>query len=182
MEFIKTDLEGVILIRPKVFNDSRGFFLESYSKTKFKEGGIETTFTQDNHSRSQSSGVIRGLHFQVPPLAQTKLIRATKGAIYDVVVDIRATSATYGKWLGFELSEENFHLLYVPHGFAHGFCTLRENSEVQYKVDNPYAPEYEGGIRWDDPDLKIEWPVQNPQLSEKDKTLPFFRDFSNPFQ
>ncbi|KMQ50021.1 dTDP-4-dehydrorhamnose 3,5-epimerase [Chitinispirillum alkaliphilum] len=181
MEFIKTDFDDVYVIKPKVFNDERGFFLETYSYEKFQHAGITDQFIQDNHSKSVSKGVIRGLHFQAPPYAQSKLIRVTKGAIYDVIVDLRPSSKTLGRWRGFELSEENFLMLYIPAGFAHGFCTTRENCEVQYKVDKLYAPGSEGGIRWDDPDLAIDWPSAAPQLSAKDATLPYFKDFTNPF-
>jgi dTDP-4-dehydrorhamnose 3,5-epimerase len=181
MEFIQTSLPGVVLIKPDVHADNRGFFLESYTQSKFAAAGISTVFVQDNHSLSVEKGVLRGLHFQTPPYAQCKLIRATRGAIYDVVVDVRVSSPSYGKWLGFELSAANFHMLFVPAGFAHGFCTLIENTEVQYKVDNLYAPANDSGIRWNDPDLKIEWPVKNPILSKKDGGLQFFKSFVSPF-
>ena len=181
MEFIRTDLEGIILLKPDVHADERGFLLESYSQVRFADGGIDVTFVQDNHSRSAKKGVLRGLHFQVPPVAQSKLIRVTRGAIYDVVVDLRKSSPTYGKWRSFDLSAENFQQLFVPAGFAHGFCTLEENTEVQYKVDSPYSPAHDCGIRWNDPDLAIVWPIKEPILSAKDHDLPYFKDFTSPF-
>jgi len=181
MEFIKTDLPDVILVQPDVHTDERGFLLESYSQKRFAEGGVHAAFVQDNHSCSVKKGVLRGLHFQSPPFSQNKLIRATRGSIWDVVVDIRRQSPTFGKWRGFELSALNFHILFAPAGFAHGFCTLEENSEVQYKVDNPYSPAHERGIRWNDPDLAIAWPLKEPALSAKDLVLPFFRNFITPF-
>ncbi|MCX7727155.1 MAG: dTDP-4-dehydrorhamnose 3,5-epimerase [Chitinispirillaceae bacterium] len=181
MEFVKTEIEGVIRIIPLVHKDHRGFFLESYSLEKFKKAGINTIFVQDNHSYSKERGVLRGLHFQKPPYAQAKLIRVTRGKVFDVVVDLRKNSPTFGKWLGFELSEDNFEMLYVPAGFAHGFCTLVPDTHVQYKVDVVYAPQYDSGIIWNDPNLGIKWPIQNPILSEKDSKLPSFENFSSPF-
>lgn len=181
MEFKKTKLDGVVLIKPKVFLDNRGFFLESYSKRSFEDANIFLDFVQDNHSKSTEKGVTRGLHFQDPPFAQSKLLRVIKGSIYDIVVDIRKDSPTYLKWEAFELSEKNFFSLLVPQGFAHGFCTLEPNTEVQYKVDNFYMPAHEKGIRWNDPDLNIPWPVKDPILSQKDSQLPFVSNFISPF-
>lgn len=181
MEIIKTELEDLLLIKPKVFGDSRGFFTESYSERQFKEAGIDVIFRQDNHSMSAKKGVLRGLHFQLPPDTQAKLVRVTRGAVYDVVVDLRKGSSTYGKWEGFELSAENFLMLYIPQGFAHGFCTLDDNTEFMYKNDNFYAPQNEGCIRWDDPILNIDWPVEEPILSEKDAVAPLFSEFESPF-
>lgn len=181
MDFQKTTIEGLFLITPKVFKDQRGFFLESYSDKFFKSVGITTVFVQDNHSRSEPSGVLRGLHFQKHPFAQCKLIRVIQGSIYDVAVDIRKNSPTFGKWLGFELTSTNFNMLLVPQGFAHGFCTLVPGTEVQYKVDNFYSPEHDSGIRWNDPDLNIPWPVKEPVLSDKDAVLPFFKELDSPF-
>lgn len=181
MEFIRTPLSDVILVKPDVHSDNRGFFLESYTLSKFVANGIDTMFVQDNHSLSVQKGVLRGLHFQTPPCAQSKLVRATRGAIFDVVVDLRKSSATYGKWFGAELTAENFHLLFVPAGFAHGFCTLVENTEVQYKVDHLYAPANDSGLRWNDPDIGIQWPEAAPILSKKDGELRSFRDFKSPF-
>lgn len=183
MEFQKTKLKDVCLIMPQVFQDERGFFLESYSEKKFKEVGIENNFVQDNHAFSKKKGVLRGLHFQLPPYTQAKLVRVTAGAVYDVVVDLRKNSETFGHWQGFNLLAQNFQMLFVPQGFAHGYCTLEENTEFIYKCDNFYAPEHDSGLLWNDPDLKIDWPIENPILSEKDKQQQTFKNFSenNPF-
>ena len=181
MEFIKTTLKGAILIKPQVFRDERGFFLESYSEKIFKDNGITANFVQDNHSLSLKKGVLRGLHFQKPPHTQAKLVRVTRGKVYDVIVDLRKNSETFGKWEGFNLSAENFHMLFVPKGFAHGFITLEDNTEFQYKCDAYYDKESEGGIIWNDPDLNINWPVENPILSDKDKLLPKFKDLEPLF-
>ncbi len=181
MNFIPSDLQGVFLIEPDVHRDSRGFFVESYSVESFAKGGIGVTFVQDNHSLSVAKGVLRGMHFQLPPHAQSKLLRATRGAIYDVVVDLRTASPTFGQWRGFELSADNFRQLFVPAGFAHGFCTLSENTEVQYKVDRHYAPASDAGIRWNDPDIAIAWPVADPVLSGRDSAWPLLRVFRSPF-
>jgi len=181
MQFTQTKLEGVWLVKPQVFQDERGFFLESYSQKKFQEQGIEANFVQDNHSKSVKKGVLRGLHFQNPPFAQAKLVRVVKGSVYDVVLDLRKNSPTFGQWEGFTLSAENFNMLYIPKGFAHGFCTLEDNTEFLYKTDEFYAPESEGGIVWNDPDLKIDWPVENPILNERDKKWPTLKEFNSPF-
>jgi dTDP-4-dehydrorhamnose 3,5-epimerase len=181
MHFIPTDFEGVWLIEPAVHRDARGFFLESYSVKEFNDHGVEVTFVQDNHSLSATPGVIRGLHFQEPPCSQAKLIRVLHGAILDVVVDIRKDSPTFGRCGQYELSADNFRMLYVPHGFAHGFCTLQANTEMLYKVDSLYAPTHDRGIRWNDPDLAIQWPIGEPVLSAKDQQLPFLRDIESPF-
>ncbi len=174
MEFIKTALSGLTLIKPKVHSDHRGFFLETYSSPIFKAAGIDSVFVQDNHSRSLERNVIRGLHFQKPPFEQSKLVRVIRGSIFDVAVDIRRESATYGQWLGFELSERNFDMLFVPRGFAHGFCTLEEGTEVVYKVDNIYSREHDAGIVWNDPVIRVDWPLggSEPILSDKDRALP----------
>lgn len=181
MEIKETSLKGAYLIKPDVFQDERGFFVETYSRSKFEEMGIDAEFVQDNHSMSVKKGVLRGLHFQLPPHAQSKLVRATKGAVYDVIVDLRKDSPTFGKWEGFELSAENFLMLFVPRGFAHGFCTLQDNTEFQYKCDNLYAPGKEDGLLWNDPTLGIKWPVEDPILSEKDAKAQLFKDFNSPF-
>ena len=181
MEFIRNDLEGIILLKPDVHADDRGFLFESYSRDRYVRGGITVTFVQDNHSRSVKKGVLRGLHFQVPPAAQSKLIRVTRGAICDVVVDLRKSSPTYGKWRSFDLSAKNFQQLFVPAGFAHGFCTLEDTTEVEYKLDRPYSPAHECGIKWNDPDLAIVWQIKEPILSAKDHGLPYFKDFTSPF-
>lgn len=180
MQFIRTKLEGVWLIKPQVFQDERGFFLESYSQKEFKKQGIDVDFVQDNHSKSVKKGVLRGLHFQNPPYTQAKLVRAVKGSVFDVIVDLRKSSPTFGQWEGFTLSAENFDMLFIPKGFAHGFCTLEDNTEFLYKTDEFYAPESEGGIIWNDPDLKIDWPIKDPILKERDKKWPRFKDlFTN---
>lgn len=176
MNFTETKLTGVKLIDPTVFGDHRGFFMEAYHAKKFAEHGIDQVFVQDNHSLSIEAGVLRGLHYQLSPRAQTKLVRVISGAIYDVVVDIREESPTFGQWEGFILSAANKRQLLVPKGFAHGFCTIVPYTEVLYKVDELYAPEYDRGIAWDDPSLKIEWPILNPILSEKDTKHPVLAD------
>ncbi len=183
MNFKKTGLEGVFLIEPQVFEDERGFFLESYSQKKFKEAGIDVNFVQDNHSLSTQKGVLRGLHFQNPPFSQTKLMRVTRGKVFDVIVDLRKNSPTFKKWEAFELSAQNFQMLLIPKGFAHGFCTMEDNTEFMYKVDQFYSPESEGGIIWNDKDLAIDWPTENPILNEKDQKNLTLEEFlkNNPF-
>lgn len=181
MEFEETSLKGAYLIKPRIFQDERGFFLENYSKKIFAENGIEADFVQDNHSLSVTKNVLRGLHFQNPSNTQAKLVRVTRGAVYDVIVDLRKDSQTYGKWKSFEITASNFYMLYIPRGFAHGFCTLEDYTEFQYKCDNFYVPQNESGIIWNDPDLKINWPVENPILSEKDKRLQLFKYLKSPF-
>jgi dTDP-4-dehydrorhamnose 3,5-epimerase len=182
VEFTKTNLEGVIVVKPAVFGDHRGWFMESYNAAKFKEAGIDLTFNQDNQSFSAEKGTLRGLHYQLAPKAQTKLVRCTKGSIFDVAVDIRKGSPTYGKWFGIELSAENKKQLLVPKGFAHGFMTLTEDVEVQYKVDELYAPECDRGIMWNDPEINIEWPIDvQPVLSAKDEKAPLLKGADNNF-
>lgn len=176
MKCLTTRLEGVLLIEPDVYADSRGFFMESYNQRKFHELGIDDQFVQDNHSLSAAAGTLRGLHYQLPPMAQTKLLRVLTGAIYDVVVDIRKHSPTFGQWVGVILSADNHRQLLIPKGFAHGFCTLVPQTQVMYKVDAFYSPEHERGILWNDPELFIDWPVSDPILSEKDRHHPFLRD------
>lgn len=172
MKIIETKLSGVKLIEPVVYGDNRGFFMESYNERVAAENNITFNFIQDNHSLSVEAGVLRGLHYQLSPKAQTKLVRVTRGAIYDVVVDIRKGSPTYGQWQGFILSAENKRQLLVPQGFAHGFCTIVTNTEVQYKVDEFYSPEHDRGIAWNDPKLAIDWPTSTPILSKKDECHP----------
>lgn len=181
MDFQKTSLRGVWLIQPQVFKDNRGFFLESFSKKKFEAAGIDPQFVQDNHSMSIEKEVLRGLHFQKPPHAQAKLVRVIKGSVFDVVVDLRKSSETFGKWESFELSADNFQMLFIPRGFAHGFCTLEKNTEFLYKTDNFYDHESEQGIIWNDQTLDIKWPIDMPILSDKDKLLPTFADLNSPF-
>lgn len=176
MKVTKTDLEDVYIIEPRVFGDHRGWFVETFSYAKMADKGICVNFIQDNHSFSSEKGTLRGLHFQQGPKAQTKLVRCTKGKILDVAVDIRKGSPSYMKWVGVELTEDNKRQLLVPKGFAHGFLTLTDNVEVQYKVDEYYSPENDRSIRFDDPELGIDWGVQNPILSEKDLKAPLFKD------
>lgn len=168
-EFEETEIKDVILVKPKVFGDERGFFLETYKKEDFIKAGIEDDFIQDNHSKS-SFGVLRGLHYQKNPNVQGKLVRCTKGKILDVAVDIRKNSPTFLKWVKRELTEENKFQLYIPKGFAHGFVALSDVVEVMYKVSGNYSPKDEGGIKWNDPDIALDWGIDfEPLLSEKDK-------------
>lgn len=182
MEFTKTNLEGVLVVEPRVFGDHRGWFMETYSEAAFSKHGLNLEFVQDNHSFSAAKGTLRGLHYQLNPKAQTKLVRCTKGAIYDVAVDIRRGSPTYGAWFGIELSAENKKQLLIPKGCAHGFMTITEDVEVQYKVDELYAPECDGGILWSDPDIGIDWPLDiQPVLSAKDEKAPRLNDVEHNF-
>ena len=183
MKIINTNLLDVKIIEPKVFGDHRGFFTESYTKASFFEANININFIQDNHSLSIEPGVLRGLHFQTSDKAQTKLIRTTTGVIYDVLVDMRVGSPTYGNWEGYILSEYNHRQLLVPKGFAHGFVTLTPNCNVQYKVDEYYSKEKEGGIAFDDPEVGIVWPmpIEKLILSDKDRKHPTLAEFDNPF-
>ena len=182
MEAIKTNIEGVYTIEPKVFKDQRGYFFESYNKLSLESLGIDYTFIQDNQSKS-SYGVIRGLHFQKPPHAQTKLLRVVEGKIIDVAVDIRKGSPTYGKHVAVELSAENFKQLLIPAGFAHGFSVLSETAIVQYKCTDYYHPETEGGIMFNDSDIDIDWgiPLDEAVVSDKDLKHPSFAEFDSPF-
>ena len=172
----------LILIKPTRHKDERGFFSETYSQRRYKELGIDVEFLQDNHSFSWKPGTLRGLHFQAPPNAQGKLVRCGKGAIFDVAVDIRKGSPTFGHWEGYELTEENGHQLYVPVGFAHGFVTLNPGSELVYKCTDYYAPQAEGTIRWDDPTIGIQWPLAGKLiLNERDAIAPLLKNFETPF-
>lgn len=182
MKFIKTHLEDVLVVEPAVFGDHRGWFMETYSEAKFHEQELRYQFVQDNQSYSAVKGTLRGLHFQLNPKAQTKLVRCTRGSIFDVAVDIRQGSPSYGKWFGIELNAENKKQLLIPKGFAHGFMTLTEDVEVQYKCDELYAPECDGGILWNDPDIAIEWPIDvTPVLSAKDEQAPLLKDVTHNF-
>lgn len=182
MKILETDIKGVYIFEPNVFGDHRGWFMESFSEQKMVEKGLDLTFVQDNHSFSAQKGTLRGLHYQLNPKAQTKLVRCTRGVIFDVAVDIRKGSPTFGKWFGLELSAENKKQLLIPKGFAHGFMTLTDDVEVQYKVDELYAPECDRGILWNDPSIGIEWPIDvTPVLSEKDEKAPFLKDADNNF-
>lgn len=174
MECTDLRLKGLKLVKPKVFKDSRGFFLESFQVKSYQDIGIECAFSQDNHSYSQK-GCIRGMHFQSYP-GQAKLIRVAIGEIFDVAVDMRPDSATFGQWEGVILNDQNHHQLFVPIGFAHGFCVLSEEAHVMYKVSSPYCAEYEKGFRWDDPTIHIQWPILNPIVSERDQQAPSFQD------
>lgn len=174
MKVETTPLEGVLLITPKVFGDDRGFFMETYNSAKTVDKGVPEIFVQDNHSRS-SKGVLRGMHFQYPQW-QGKLVRAIAGEIFDVAVDVRAGSATFGEWFGVFLNDENKQQLYVPPGFAHGFCVTSDIADVAYKCTSDYQPQQDTGIRWDDPEIGIKWPVKDPILSEKDCVLPLLKD------
>lgn len=176
MKFIKTEIEGVVILEPAVFGDHRGFFMESWSKRAMEEAGLHYDFVQDNHSSSTVKGTLRGIHFQKGEKAQAKLVRCVRGAVLDVAVDLRPSSPTYKKWVAVELSEENKRQLLIPRGFGHGFVTLTDEVEFLYKADNYYAPEAEGGIRWNDPEIVVQWGVENPILSQKDAVAPWFKD------
>ena len=182
MNILDTFIEGLKVLEPKVFGDHRGWFMETYNEENFQKAGIDINFVQDNQSFSAAKGTLRGLHYQLNPKAQTKLVRCTKGAIYDVAVDIRKGSPTFGEWFGIELSAENKKQLFIPQGFAHGFMTITNDVEVQYKVDDLYAPECDRGIIWNDPTINIEWPLDiTPVLSEKDKNAPGIAEADNNF-
>ncbi|WKY44795.1 dTDP-4-dehydrorhamnose 3,5-epimerase [Eubacteriaceae bacterium ES2] len=176
----KTQIKGLVIIEPSVFGDDRGYFMETYNEEEFHKEGLTMRFVQDNESKS-SKGVLRGLHFQTK-FSQGKLVRATRGAVYDVAVDLRPGSETYGQWAGVMLTEENKTMFYIPEGFAHGFLVVSDEAVFNYKCTNLYAPEYDGGIRWNDPDVGIEWPldqVGDVLLSEKDGNLPFLKEIKD---
>ena len=183
MRIERTELEGVLILTPRRFGDHRGFFSESYSRAALAAAGIDIDFVQDNHSLSRQPGTVRGLHFQAPPRAQAKLVRCGRGRLFDVAVDIRRGSPTYGRWTGAELSFENGRQLLVPAGFAHGFMTLEPETEILYKCSDGYAPETEGALAWDDPDIGIDWPRTGlaPVLSDKDAAAPGLAGFESPF-
>ena len=183
MEVLKTGIAGVLIIEPKIWGDDRGYFFESYSAREFAEkSGMDIKFVQDNESKSRY-GVLRGLHFQLPPYTQSKLVRVVKGKVLDVVVDIRKGSPTYGKYEMCELTDDNHRQFFVPKGMAHGFCVLSEEAIFQYKCDEFYHPEEEGAIAWNDPEIAINWPIPSEAviLSEKDKHHPLLKDFDSPF-
>ena len=183
MTITKTDIEGPLIVEPRVFGDARGYFFESYSVRDFAAAtGLDINFVQDNESRSRY-GVVRGLHFQMPPFAQAKLVRVVEGAVLDVAVDIRAGSPTYGRYVAVVLSDENKRQFFIPKGFAHGFAVLSETATFQYKCDEYYHPEAEGAIAWDDPALAIDWqiPAADVLLSDKDRHHPMFNQFTTPF-
>lgn len=183
MQIELTDLPGVVILTPARFGDSRGFFSESWNRSRMAAAGFDLDFVQDNHSLSAKAGTIRGLHFQAPPHAQAKLVRCGQGRLFDVAVDIRAGSPTYGKWVGVELSAENGRQLLIPAGFLHGFVTREDGTEVIYKCTDVYAPACDGGIRWDDPTIGIDWALGDlsPVLSDKDAKAPLLADFQTPF-
>lgn len=182
MKVTKTKFEEVIVIEPKVYGDHRGWFTETYSKSILADHGINLEFVQDNQSFSAAKGTLRGLHYQLNPKAQSKLVRCTRGSIFDVAVDIRKGSRTYGEWYGIELNDENKKQLLVPKGFAHAFITLTDDVEVQYKVDEIYSPEHERGILWNDSEIGIEWPIEvKPVLSAKDEVAPLLKNAENNF-
>ncbi|MEE0235013.1 MAG: dTDP-4-dehydrorhamnose 3,5-epimerase [Bacteroidales bacterium] len=182
MHVIRTEIEGLVILEPRVFEDRRGYFFESFSEREFAEAVGPVHFVQDNESKS-SYGVLRGLHFQKPPYAQAKLVRVVKGCVLDVAVDLRKGSPTYGKYEAVELSEMNRRQLFIPRGFAHGFCVLSDEVIFQYKCDNYYSPQSEGAVRWDDPDLSIDWriPAEDVVLSEKDRAHPALKDLEDVF-
>ena len=176
-------IDAVRLIRPRRFPDSRGYFAETWNRLGFAEAGIDVAFVQDNYSRSRSAGTIRGLHYQRPPKAQAKLVRVSRGAIFDVAVDLRRGSPTFGKHVSVNLSAEEGSQLFLPAGFAHGFCTLEPDTEVAYKISELYSPEHDAGILWNDPDLGIEWPLEGriPVMSDRDQKLPRLAEIEAPF-
>lgn len=182
-EFKRTDIPDVVEIIPRKFGDHRGFFSETFSQKEFESSGLPSVYVQDNHSLSGAVGTIRGLHFQLPPFAQDKLVRVTRGAILDVAVDIRRGSPTFGRHVAVRLSEQDWNQLLIPIGFAHGFCTLEPDTEVQYKVTNYYSPEHDRGILWSDPAIGIPWPVAlgEARLSDKDQRLPLLADAPDLF-
>ena len=178
MEFIKTDIPDVMIIKPKIFGDDRGYFVETFRQDLFEKAiGYKVNFCQDNESKS-SYGVLRGLHYQLPPFAQSKLVRVIVGKVFDVAVDIRRSSPTFGRYVAVELSDENKKQIFIPRGFAHGFVVLSKEAVFAYKVDNYYAPEYDRGIAFDDPEININWPIKRDEikLSDKDKNQPFLSD------
>ena len=182
MNIEPTDLPDVLILTPARFGDERGWFSETFNAARLAAAGLDMVWVQDNHSMSARVGTLRGLHFQAPPRAQDKLVRCSRGAIFDVAVDIRRGSPSYGAWVGVELSAQNGRQMLVPKGFLHGFVTRAADSEVQYKCSDVYAPECDGAVRWNDPDIGIDWGVSAPVLSAKDSAAPALRDFVSPFQ
>lgn len=181
MEILSLAIPDVKIISPRRFNDDRGYFSETWSRTKLKAAGLDVDFCQENQSLSVEAGTIRGLHFQTPPRAQDKLVRVVRGRIWDVAVDIRRASPTYGKWVAAEVSSEAWNQIFIPRGFAHGFCTLEPNCEVVYMVSDDYSAENDAGILWNDAALDIPWPTANPILSDKDRNAPPLSSIENPF-
>lgn len=181
MNYIPTEIKDLYIVEPNVFGDHRGFFMESWSKRDMEANGLYYDFVQDNHSSSTVKGTLRGIHFQRGDKAQAKLVRCVRGAVLDVAVDLRKNSETYKKWVAVELSEENKRMFLIPRGFGHGFVTLTDNVEFLYKADNPYCPEADGGILWCDPEIGVDWGVDSPVLSEKDKNAPLLKDAVTDF-
>jgi dTDP-4-dehydrorhamnose 3,5-epimerase len=181
MEFIESHLNGLFIIKPTIFGDERGYFLETYNEKRFKEHGIDYQFMQDNQSKSKK-GVLRGLHFQVPPYAQGKLVSVVQGAVKDVAVDLRKSSPTYGQHIIYELNAKEKHMLFVPPGFAHGFVTLEDDTIFTYKCTDTYNKEAEDALLWNDPELGINWGIDNPIISEKDQMAGKFAQFNSPFE
>jgi dTDP-4-dehydrorhamnose 3,5-epimerase len=179
MKIIETELDGVVVIEPNVFNDQRGYFFETYNQNRYQEAGIKSNFVQDNLSFSKK-GTLRGMHYQHPH-DQAKLVQVIQGEVFDVVVDIRRESPTFGKWIGQNISDENKQQIFVPEGFAHGFCVLSETALFHYKCSDFYAPECEGGIHWSDPDVAIDWPLDSPMVSEKDGAFSRLKDIAKDF-
>jgi len=171
---LESKLDGIVLVEPEVYGDERGFLLESFNDAQWREMGVDVDFVQDNHSRSRG-GILRGIHFQTAP-GQAKLVRCSRGRIWDVAVDLRRDSPTYGQWEGYELDDTAHRQLFIPVGFGHGFCVLSDEADVNYKVSSYYDPETEAGIAWDDPDVGVEWPISAPQLSERDRNAPRLAD------
>ncbi len=178
MKTYSTKLKGLLLIEPDIFKDERGFFMETYAQKKYQSLGVDVSFIQDNHAKS-SKGVLRGMHYQIQ-FGQAKLVCVSQGEVFDVVVDIRKESETFGQWEGFTLSSENKRQLFIPKGFAHGYCVVSETAEFQYKCSDYYHPEDEGGLIWNDPTVNINWPVKNPIISKKDSNLPELKNISYP--
>ncbi len=177
MKIRELEIEGVFEIQLEPITDERGFFMRTYDNEIFHKPGLDNNWVQENHSLSLDKGVIRGMHFQFPPYAETKIIRVLSGKILDVFIDLRKDSSTFGKWGSIELSAKNKKMIYIPRGFAHGFCTLTDNCELLYKMDNYYAPDSAYTLQWNDPDIGIDWPIKNPILSEKDTRAKEFKDF-----
>lgn len=179
--FVPLEIPDVIRVEPAVHRDDRGFFLETWRRSAFRDAGIDAEFVQDNRARS-SRGVLRGLHYQLPPAAQGKLVSVSRGEVFDVAVDLRGGSPTFGRWVGARLRADDQHMIWVPAGFAHGYCVLSEVADLAYKVTAEYAPDLDRGIRWDDPDVGVRWPVDEPVLSAKDRALPPLAEAEIPFR
>jgi len=184
MQVLAAEISGVLLLKPRFFHDARGYFVEIYNARAARDAGLMTDFVQDNEALSIKRGTVRALHFQVPPKVQAKLVRVLRGSVFDVAVDLRGASPTYGRWTSATLTAQGGEQIFVPRGFAHGYCTLEDDTVVAYKVDDYYAPDCERGLAWDDPVLKIDWPVSPAEavLSDKDRKLPHFADFATPFR